>query len=202
LTDLALPVANGGRHVATLWSGQVFSRAPSDQDFVHVLKRIGGEWNDEVQRQARREFFAIPVVVPEKLHAVATVLEVFAAYLAQHVGEIADSGESAEPPAVIRTRRFVEEKFGEPLTLPRIARHAHMSRFYLCRLFKKTTGVTLTQFIVRIRLEKATRLLAARGLRITEVAAAAGFGSLPRFNSVFKQHMGMSPTEYRSTNSG
>jgi AraC-like DNA-binding protein len=34
-------------------------------------------------------------------------------------------------------------------------------------------------------------------MRISEVVFAAGFGSIPRFNSVFKRHVGMSPTEYR-----
>jgi len=50
-----------------------------------------------------------------------------------------------------------------------------------------------------VRVEKAKALLVDPSLRISEVVFAAGFGSIPRFNSVFKRYVGMPPTEYRAT---
>ena len=50
-----------------------------------------------------------------------------------------------------------------------------------------------------VRVEKAKTLLVDPSARISEVVFAAGFGSIPRFNSVFKSCVGMSPTEYRAT---
>jgi two-component system response regulator YesN len=47
--------------------------------------------------------------------------------------------------------------------------------------------------------EKAKRLLTNPSLRVSEVVYASGFGSIPRFNSVFKRYVGMPPTEYRAT---
>jgi transcriptional regulator GlxA family with amidase domain len=64
-------------------------------------------------------------------------------------------------------------------------------------MFKKATGMTLTEYVALVRVEKAKALLVDVSMRISEVVFAAGFGSIPRFNSVFKRHVGMSPTEYR-----
>jgi two-component system response regulator YesN len=58
--------------------------------------------------------------------------------------------------------------------------------------------MTLTEYVMRVRLEKAKTLLVDPGLRISEIVFAVGFGSIPRFNSVFKQQMGMAPTDYRA----
>jgi two-component system response regulator YesN len=59
--------------------------------------------------------------------------------------------------------------------------------------------MTLTEYIARVRVEKAKTLLVNPSLRISEVVFAAGFGSIPRFNSVFKRYVGMPPTEYRAS---
>jgi transcriptional regulator GlxA family with amidase domain len=59
--------------------------------------------------------------------------------------------------------------------------------------------MTLTDYVARVRVEKAKNLLVDPSLRISEVVFAAGFGSIPRFNSLFKQHVGMAPTEYRAS---
>jgi AraC-like DNA-binding protein len=80
-----------------------------------------------------------------------------------------------------------------------VAKHVNVSRFHFCKWFKKATGMTLTEYVIRVRLEKAKTLLADPTVRISEVVFAAGFGSIPRFNSVFKRRVGMSPTEYRAT---
>jgi AraC-like DNA-binding protein len=80
-----------------------------------------------------------------------------------------------------------------------VAQHVHVSPFHFCKLFKKATGMTLTEYVARVRVEKAKALLVDPSLRISEVVFAAGFGSIPRFNSVFKRYVGMPPTEYRAT---
>jgi AraC-like DNA-binding protein len=74
-----------------------------------------------------------------------------------------------------------------------------VSRFYFCKLFKKATGMTLTQYVGRVRVERAKTLLVDPSLRVSEVVYAAGFGSIPNFNSVFKRHVGMAPSKYRQT---
>jgi len=76
--------------------------------------------------------------------------------------------------------------------------HVNVSRFYFCKLFKKATGMTLTEYVSRVRVEKAKALLVDPSMRVSEVVYASGFGSIPRFNSVFKRYVGVPPTEYRA----
>ena len=73
----------------------------------------------------------------------------------------------------------------------------HVSTFYFCKIFKKVTGMTFTEYLGRVRVEKAKNLLLNPHLRISEIAYAVGFQSLTHFNRVFRELTGQSPTDFR-----
>ncbi len=73
------------------------------------------------------------------------------------------------------------------------------STFYFCKMFKKATGITFTDYLSRVRIEKAKNLLLNPNMRISEIAYAVGFQSLTHFNRMFHKLAGRSPTEYRET---
>jgi len=127
------------------------------------------------------------------------LLTMFAQYLAEYTSRHVIAASNDEPTAVANAKRFVQEHVEEPITLEKVVKHVNVSRFYFCKLFKKATGMTLTEYVSRVRVEKAKSLLVNPSMRISEVVFAAGFGSIPRFNSVFKRYVGMPPTEYRTT---
>jgi AraC-like DNA-binding protein len=77
----------------------------------------------------------------------------------------------------------------------------HVSTFYFCKLFKKATGLTFTEYLGRVRIEKAKALLLNPHLRISEIAYDVGFQSLTHFNRVFRQVTGRSPTAFRVSKS-
>jgi AraC-like DNA-binding protein/ligand-binding sensor protein len=198
LTIMAVPVVAGGRHVATLLSGQVFRREPTQRDFNLVVKMIGGGLNGDWDKKARKAYFETPVVTADQCQAILHLLNVFAQYLADLASRHAIARSEAEPNAVASAKQFVQSHAEEPITLAQVVEHVHVSRFYFCKLFKKATGMTLTEYVSRVRVEKAKALLVDPALRVSEVVYAAGFGSIPRFNSVFKRYVGMPPTEYRA----
>lgn len=198
LTDVAVPVMAGGRHVATLISGQVFRRAPTERDFLMVLNFIGSGQDAAWKARLRLAYFATAVVTSERFEAIIQLLTVYAKFLADYVEHHALEFAGDDPPAVASAKRYVEEHVEEPIELVRVAEHVHVNRFYFCKLFKRATGMTLTQYVTRVRLEKAKSLLGDPALRISEVVFASGFGSIPRFNGAFKQHLGMTPTAYRA----
>ena len=78
-----------------------------------------------------------------------------------------------------------------------MAKELHLSRFYFCTLFKRSTGVTFTEYLTRVRIERVKELLVNPNLRISEIAFQAGFQSLTHFNRTFLKLTGESPTEYR-----
>jgi AraC-like DNA-binding protein len=65
-------------------------------------------------------------------------------------------------------------------------------------MFSRATGLTFTQYVQRARTEKAKELLADREQRVSEVAFASGFQSIPHFNRVFRRLTGIAPTTYRA----
>ncbi len=199
LTDVAVPVVIEGRHVATLMSGQVFRREPTERDFTMVVKMLKGGLDGDWEKKARQAYFETPVVTTDRFQAIIQLLNMFAQYLADYASRHVIASSDAEPQAVASAKQFVQAHVEESITLAQVVQHVHVSRFYFCKLFKKATGMTLTEYVARVRVEKAKTLLVDPSLRISEVVFAAGFGSIPRFNSVFKRQVGMPPTEYRAT---
>ncbi len=198
LTVLALPVMAGGRHVATVMSGQVFRREPTQRDFGMVIKMLGGGPNGDWGKKTRKAYFKTPVVTSDRFQAIIQLLNVFAQYLAELGSRQAIACSQAEPQAVANAKQFVQSHAEEPIKLEQVVQHVNVSRFYFCKLFKKATGMTLTEYVARVRVERAKSLLVDPSLRVSEVVYAAGFGSIPRFNSVFKHYVGVPPTEYRA----
>ena len=78
-----------------------------------------------------------------------------------------------------------------------MAKSLNTSTFYFCKLFKKATGLNFTDYVSRVRIEKAKNLLLNPNTRISEVAYEVGFQSLTHFNRVFRKVVGQSPTEFR-----
>ncbi len=198
LTDIAIPVMVGRQHVATLLSGQIFRREPTPHDFEMALKKLGGRLDKRLEKKARKAYFETPVIPADNLHAIVQLLTVFALHLPEDAGrQLATDDADLEPAAVSNAKKFIHSHSEEPVTLEQVLQHVHVSRFHFCRIFKKSTGVTFTEYMSRIHVAKAKNLLLDPSLRISEIAFAAGFGSIPQFNNVFKSLVGMSPTEYR-----
>jgi AraC-like DNA-binding protein/ligand-binding sensor protein len=198
LTDVALPIMVDGRHVATLMSGQVFRREPTERDFAMVMKMLAAGQGREWEARLRKSYFDTPVVTADRFEAIIQLLNVFTQYLADFAGRLAIASSVTEPTAVTSAKQFIQAHAEEPITLAQVVAHVRVSRFYFCKLFKRATGMTLTEYITRLRLEKAKTLLVDPSLRISEIVFAAGFGSIPQFNSVFKRYTGMPPTDYRA----
>ena len=84
------------------------------------------------------------------------------------------------------------------MTLEKLAATLHMSGEYFCRVFKKATGITPTEYIHYVRIWKAENLLTTTHATILEISMEVGFTSVSYFNRVFKKRKGSTPTEYRN----
>ena len=112
--------------------------------------------------------------------------------------EIAANRSRAEPVAIWKARKYIEEYSREELSLTKVARMVNMNANYLSENFKQVTGINSVEYVAGTRFANACDLLQNPNLRITEIAFAAGFQSLSQFNRVFKRFSGKSPTQYRS----
>ena len=78
-----------------------------------------------------------------------------------------------------------------------ISREVHISKYYLCRLFREATGTTFLEYLNDIRLSKAHQLLLETNLSIGEIAAKTGFSSGLRLSKVFHSSYHMPPSKFR-----
>jgi corrinoid protein of di/trimethylamine methyltransferase len=97
--------------------------------------------------------------------------------------------------AVMRT---VMETYSDPnMTLESIAESLYISKSYLCRIFSRVTGEPFGDYLRRVRLEQACRLLRETELTAEQIVFACGLRDIPSFYRSFKAKMGMTPNAYR-----
>ncbi|HEV8356766.1 MAG TPA: AraC family transcriptional regulator [Gemmatimonadales bacterium] len=104
-------------------------------------------------------------------------------------------------PAAVAARitervRAIERRPDAPWTLARLAGDAGQSPFHFLRMFRRVTGVTPHQFILRARLREAAARLRGGEAKIIEVALDAGFGDVSNFNRAFRAEFGVPPRTY------
>ena len=93
---------------------------------------------------------------------------------------------------------YVHEHLESGVTLASVASALHINKHYLCRLFKRETGMTVNAYINSARIAKAKQMLASTAESVTFIAAECGFGELSLFTKNFKKEMGMTPSAYRN----
>jgi two-component system response regulator YesN len=104
----------------------------------------------------------------------------------------------AVDPRVQKAALLVQHRYWDRLSLRRLAHDVGISAHRLSRRFHEVMGVSFRAYLLRVRLERAKRMLSQGTASITEVAQAVGFGDLPRFDKLFKRDTGVTPSTYRS----
>lgn len=82
------------------------------------------------------------------------------------------------------------------VSIAKLARACRMSRFSFSRLFRRTFGCSCRDYVMRLRIETACKLLQEPDASVTGVAASAGFTDASYFARMFRRRMGQSPKEY------
>ncbi|MEE6450759.1 AraC family transcriptional regulator [Gottfriedia acidiceleris] len=93
--------------------------------------------------------------------------------------------------------RYIEENYMNDLTLNDVANYIGFTNSYFAKFFKKYTGSTFCHFVNQYRITKAQWYLFNEDLPITEIAYNVGFINVKTFNRLFKNEVGLSPTQYK-----
>ena len=96
-----------------------------------------------------------------------------------------------------KIRELVDARMEDDLSLDDMAQSVGLSTAHFARMFRKSTGETPHQFVLRQRLERAKAMLRAPDARVLDVAVACGFKTQQHFAQAFRDLWGASPTEYR-----
>jgi AraC-like DNA-binding protein/ligand-binding sensor protein len=197
LSDSAVPIRIGDQLIGFLQTGQVLLRQPSKFRFDRAARKLV-DWGVHVDLSKVREaYFHSRVLTKKQYSSMLRLLEIFGRHLSILSNQIAIESSAPEPAAVARAKHFIAQNQDSAICLASVAKAVNTSTFYFCRLFKRTTGLTFTDYLARVRIERAKKLLLDPNRRVSEVAYDVGFQSLPHFNRVFRRVAGESPTNYR-----
>lgn len=98
---------------------------------------------------------------------------------------------------VAKVQKYMNDHLHEEVSRDDIAHFVHLNPAYLSRLFKKETGLSLSEYMLKIRMDKAQKLLIESDRKISSVAEVIGYSHFSHFAKMFKRVTGISPQEYR-----
>ena len=197
MTESAVPIRLGERTLGHLQTGQVMLSVPTARGFKKVLAQLE-EWGATVDTKAlEKAYFATRVVARRQYESMVRLVSVFGLQLASLSNQVMVQEATAEPPAITKARGFIAEHLTAELSLNEVAQAVGMSGFYFCKVFRRSTGLTFTDYLARTRIERVKQMLLNPHTRVSEAAYDSGFQSLSQFNRVFRRIVGEAPSAYR-----
>jgi len=97
------------------------------------------------------------------------------------------------------SREHVEQSYSEPISLEKAAGIAALESSYFSTYFRAKVGITFTEWLRQVRIEKAMEFMKASDFSISEVAGAVGFKDLRTFERAFKQYTRRTPREFKKS---
>lgn len=101
------------------------------------------------------------------------------------------------PPLIRKATRIIERNYNKPISLDTLSEELCISKFHFSRLFKKHTGYSPYEYLIKQRLNQAKSLLKSTDYPIAEISQKVGFESTSHFIKVFKQHEKTTPLKFR-----
>ncbi len=145
-----------------------------------LAERMLGEW----LAQGRLEHFHVKTLFYQFVHELLRQME------QQQVS-------IARPNLTSQLIRYMQEHYAEPLTRESLAHIFHYSAPYLSKHFRQETGVSIIDYLIRIRMKRAGALLRKTDLSLQEVAASVGYADVSYFIRMFKKHTGITPKQFK-----
>lgn len=197
ITTTLIPIHSKRGLVAYIRAGQV--RMSHDQMSPDFFLKISEGLPPRVARSVLTSFHRSKVYNKGEYQAQLTLLGAFAIQLGDLASQQLSAPSSRGEEMIQSVKQFILSRLHEKLSLEVLAEHCQVTQTYLCKQFKKVTGLTLIEYINRHRIEQAKTLILEKEMRVIEIAYATGFQSLSQFNRSFQRYAGQSPTQFKNT---
>ena len=205
VSDIMMPEMDGFTLLRTIKSNINIAHLPV------ILLTSEGAVGNRLEGLARGAdaFMAKPFLVDELHLQIDNLLKKAQRLRAQYGGKLEEQKEMVEQLDIADNDKVLMERIMQSInknlsdssfSVEQMAQEVGLSRAQLHRRMKQLTGLSASDFVRNIRLEQGARLLRERKVNISQVAYSVGYSSLGNFSKVFKQHFGMSPTEYAAQN--
>ena len=123
-------------------------------------------------------------------------------YREKYLVEAGNIRASHEAEKILPILSYINKNYNEDITLMRASAMLSFDPSYFCRIFKRATGASFTEYLNFVRISNAERLLTRSNKSILEISEATGFSSVSYFNRIFKKYKNCSPRYYRAAKHG
>lgn len=192
--DIDILFANSYESYLNRWLHKVGTELPSychfDGEKVDEISSIV----DRIAREYKDSRLGRDAMLRSKL--IETVTLMLRALIDRASEPEPESGREPHPRAW-SILRYIHLHFHEPITLNSVSAHFNLHASYISRMFKEHTGKTVNDYMHSLRIARATTLLAASSMSISDICMEVGYDTYRTFARVFREHHGMSPSEYR-----
>ncbi|WP_163194307.1 response regulator transcription factor [Clostridium thermarum] len=161
------------------------------ESVIHAMEKSGLKINDELREEYLNSF--IELLNFTKQQELKTWINDFTENL---VGFAEDKKGDSYRLVIKKAVEYMEEHFNEKLSVQKVAEVVYLSPNYFSHIFKKIKKESFTDYLNRIRIEKAKELLSKHLYKVYEVSDMVGYSDYKYFSSVFKKLVGVSPTQY------
>lgn len=198
LCELVLPLIYEDNLTGVVFLGQC--RIKGEDNSKAVANRaleLGGEANYFVQT-----YQSLPEVNRESLKDMGNILERYFKILFQIRGDGAMQrfiADNSSEPLCQQICDYISRKYMQDITPGKICDMLFLNSAYVARVFRRDTGMTMTAFINRTRIDNAKKLLAGTTVPVSSIALNVGFSDANYFTRIFKKLEGVTPAEYRKS---
>lgn len=102
---------------------------------------------------------------------------------------------------IVSTQNYINQNYSRDLSVEMLASLVYLTPDYLSRLFKKSTGKSLSQYIRQVRMERASELLRTTSRKVIDIGTSVGYSNYSYFCQSFREYFGRSPEKYRQEES-
>ena len=184
LTEVASPLYSFGILTGFLMMGQVTVGKAEESAAVRKILP---------EKEFREKLLgSVPTVPEDMLASYVRILTVCAEYLT-----LSNALSATHQDLGAMTKTYIGQNFQKKITLNDICKHLACSKSTLVNTFRKTYGMTVTEYLTEVRLKEAEKLLRRREHSLSQVAALCGFSDQSYFSKVFAAKMGCAPGDYR-----
>ena len=133
----------------------------------------------------------------EMLSSVDEILLYLAQDMIRYIRLVKESRRQAGIKPIRDAKEYIREHLPENISLEQISAMSGYNAAYFSTMFKKETGITISEYIIQTRMEKAKELLRFTNMSVASICEQVGYADVKSFTRNFKKSTGMKPSEYR-----
>lgn len=195
LTEFVIPVTHDGDIIAFIRCGQILDTPPTPDSWEEMCARLCQAQIDPAPLHTA--YFALPVVAPDRQKDLMLLLALISNYIADAHRLLLQTKEPRSSQIIERAQSYLKQQYITDISLDDVAQEVCVSRRTLSRLFRAELGMTVLDYLTRIRVQEASRLLRSTTKSCEEIARETGFSNGQQFSRVFKQAFHIAPAQWR-----